>query len=386
MPNSLTTGTLTGSRVLAVCVFCFLFLLLCRAERAAALLEELDQPRLAETLRSVAKATGLAALSEGEARLVTELRPKDIIGTVEAPAASPLPPEPPRPQVAPEPPKAEPAAVEKTKAGTKKAGKKNRKKGGRGKAGQAQAADAAKSAENPGQADPKAVPAEAPRHRVLLVGDSMMMEGLGPALFRTLGKDPGIELTKDARYSTGLSREDYFDWPARLEELIRTKDPDVVVVCLGANDGQDILTGKKRHITGTFSWQVLYRQRADRFVDTALSRGARLVWIGLPVMGKEPYSSRIRLLSALQQAACGRCGPRALFVDTVPMLADARGRFQTYGLDKEGRQIRLRRQDAVHLTEEGGRILVEKVLPDIRAQLAAGRLPPDEIFPPIPEN
>lgn len=53
---------------------------------------------------------------------------------------------------------------------------------------------------------------------VLLVGDSMMMEGFGPVLQRTLRKRPDLDVVREGKYSTGLSRQDYFVWPAQLEE------------------------------------------------------------------------------------------------------------------------------------------------------------------------
>lgn len=38
---------------------------------------------------------------------------------------------------------------------------------------------------------------------VLLVGDSMMMEGFGPVLQRTLRKRPDLEVVREGKYSTG---------------------------------------------------------------------------------------------------------------------------------------------------------------------------------------
>lgn len=201
--------------------------------------------------------------------------------------------------------------------------------------------------------------------RVLMVGDSMMGWGLGHVLERNLSKIPGIKVKRDTRPSTGLSRDDFFDWPKHLNELVDAYNPDLVVVCIGANDGQNILDpSRKRHVVGTSSWETTYQQRAEEFIRIAQSKGAQVLWLGLPIVGVEPAGKVLRQLSLLQQAACSHLGS-AEFLDNYLVLADNNGLYTTFAEGKDKKQIRIRHKDKIHVTTEGGSILAEYALPAI---------------------
>ncbi|MDY6852230.1 MAG: hypothetical protein SV487_09200, partial [Thermodesulfobacteriota bacterium] len=88
--------------------------------------------------------------------------------------------------------------------------------------------------------------------KVLVVGDSMILEGLGVALQREFKKNGGLEVIRKGRYSSGLSRPDYFDWTPYLQELTTQYKPDLLIISLGATDPQDILDEKRRrHFVGS---------------------------------------------------------------------------------------------------------------------------------------
>lgn len=224
---------------------------------------------------------------------------------------------------------------------------------------------------------------------LLIVGDSLIMEGLGPALHRTLRKRTDINVMREGRYSTGLTRTDTFNWPDRMRELVALHNPDIILVCLGANDSQDILLDGKRHIAGTPSWKILYSQRADRFLAEATAKGAMVIWLGLPIMGKPPYEARIRLLSDLQEASC-TAEPLCRFQNGMAPLADAHGNYLAFVLDSKGQHVRLRYKDMVHVTESGGQRLVDNAMPLINTlvdKVKAGitvPVPPTVLSSPVP--
>ncbi len=88
-------------------------------------------------------------------------------------------------------------------------------------------------------ADPP--PARRRPQRVLLVGDSLMQNGcLGSQLEARFKQYPGLHVARWAKQSTGLSRKDYFDWSAKLQELIDKYQPDLIVAIWGANDCQSV--------------------------------------------------------------------------------------------------------------------------------------------------
>ncbi|WP_288705795.1 DUF459 domain-containing protein [Bilophila wadsworthia] len=367
-------GTLTSGRACAVYALAFVLMLFLDATRFSSFLDRagIDFPPAAvvgQTVKGVAEATGLAAFSEAETRLVTAFNTDKTLGTVEGPsvaaapstapqrpvadaladfsreAASPAQPEPPVEEVpASVPPAAVPEQAVRTPGAQPETG-----------------------------IPPPPVRAETERKPlVLLVGDSMMMEGFGPVLQRTLRKRPDLEVVREGKYSTGLSRQDYFDWPAQLEKLVGKYNPDMVVICMGANDPQDIIDeNRKRHHADSESWKTIYRSRAERLLAVATAKGAKAVWVGLPVMGKEPYSTRVRRLSELQKEACETY--HAAFVDTVKVLADAQGNYTTFKVDDKGRHVRLRYKDMVHVTEDGGAMLSAAVEPVVEKELLLGR-------------
>ena len=82
-------------------------------------------------------------------------------------------------------------------------------------------------------------PTAADPAQVLVVGDSDAGT-FGPYL-KELLDDTGVAATTvDYKVSSGLSRPDFFDWPAHLRQTLPTVDPDIVVVTFGGNDAQGL--------------------------------------------------------------------------------------------------------------------------------------------------
>lgn len=341
------------------------------SERLSGYLERLElpgAPGAAEMVREIAHYSGAALISRAETRFLAALTPEIRLGSVPdaasagQPAASRLDPtatEPAVPEIpeishAESPTLSEPPTTqdvgEKPWPATLEPA--------------TEAVPVAPAQQPPVACDPLVKP------RVLIVGDSLIMEGLGPSLLRTLRKNEDITVVREGRYSTGLTRTDTFDWPGHLTRLVPAQRPDLIVVCLGANDGQDILVDGKRHITGTPSWQTLYRQRADSFLQEATAGGAQVLWLGLPIMGSPQYDARIRLISSLQQAACEAIEPLCRFTDNVNVLADSQGNYLSHTTDAQGKHIRLRYKDKIHVTEQGGQLIVNANLSEINALLA----------------
>jgi hypothetical protein len=60
--------------------------------------------------------------------------------------------------------------------------------------------------------------------RVLILGDSLGIDMGGP-LQNDLANTGVVQATLDARESTGLTRPDYFNWPAELQSDLGTARP-----------------------------------------------------------------------------------------------------------------------------------------------------------------
>ena len=210
-------------------------------------------------------------------------------------------------------------------------------------------------------------PAPPVRCKIMMMGDSMM-EDLGPRTHRRLRQRKGLNFILSAKYSTGLCRPDFFDWPAHMREAIAEHKPNILVVFIGANDGQPIKHNGTFTPTGGQTWRDCYGTKMQEIVDIAHAHGTKVIWVGLPGIGGR-YSKLLAETSVAQQEFCTRTG--IPFIDTRPTLSDENGEFQAFRKDKNGKIVRLRRPDKTHLTPEGNNLLIDQLMPELEKHLHA---------------
>src|SRR5208337_1833301 len=117
----------------------------------------------------------------------------------------------------------------------------------------------------PGTPSPKLKP-----HKVLLVGDSMIAEGFGPALQRRLSKHTSLQVIRKGQYSTGFVHQEDFNWTSALKELVQKNEPDLIVIHMGTNDPIDIVDDSgKRLYFGNDKWTEVYASRVREFLKFA---------------------------------------------------------------------------------------------------------------------
>ena len=73
--------------------------------------------------------------------------------------------------------------------------------------------------------------------KIWVLGDSMV-QFFGETFVSMAEQSPVVDGTSEPRLSSGLSRPDYFDWPARVAQVMNEYDPDVVVLMFGGNGAQ----------------------------------------------------------------------------------------------------------------------------------------------------
>ena len=199
-------------------------------------------------------------------------------------------------------------------------------------------------------------------HKVLLVGDSMIAEGFGPALQRRLRKQASLEIVRKGQYSTGLVHQEDFNWASVLKEFIQEHKPDLIVIQMGANDSIDILDGSgKRLYCGNDPWRVVYASRVRDFLKVASEQKIMSFWVGLPIMGSEKYCSKIRVINSIVEQECAKLSG-CVYLDSWAALADSQGKYTAFTKGPDGKQTRIRAKDNVHLTEAGGAILTDYFL------------------------
>ncbi len=222
---------------------------------------------------------------------------------------------------------------------------------------------------HPGDASTTTLPTDPERPtaadplRVLIVGDSLGLD-MGAALQYDLAATGVVNAALDARESTGLTRPDYFNWPAELQSDLKTADPKVVVVMMGANDAQDFLGPPDVPYTSP-EWNILYAQRAAQFMHIAASTGATVVWIGMPPMESPGLSAQMSDIDTLDQRAAARQKPPVHFLSTWTLLGTAQGGYTAFITNASGQVVNIRTPDGTHLTPGGSQVAAQLAMSEL---------------------
>jgi len=188
--------------------------------------------------------------------------------------------------------------------------------------------------------------------RMLIVGDSFMAAGggLGDPLERVLLAFKDTTVLRQGKVSSGLSRQDYFDWPALTEKLIKQSDPNVGIMMFGSNDNNPIIDsdGKMVASYGSSGWDDQYRKRIDGMLDLFTGAKAEVFVIGAPIMKNKALSLDISHLNSLFKEEAAKYS-NAHFISTWDLLVDSNGNYTDYISDKDGKQRLARTTDGVHL-------------------------------------
>ena len=205
-------------------------------------------------------------------------------------------------------------------------------------------------------------------YTVVVVGDSIG-NGLWQGLTYGFRDEKIIKIVKKSRVSTGLVREDYYNWPQALENILQTQEFQVAVVLFGTNDRQAIRTDDGIFRIKSDEWKLLYRARVDRIMEQLKEKNIAIYWVGLPIMRSPSFSRHADLVNQIVRASAE--AHEVKFIETWDEFADSRGRYNAYGTGISGRKRKLRAGDGIHLTVQGYRKLALAVEQEIRRDLAA---------------
>jgi hypothetical protein len=197
-----------------------------------------------------------------------------------------------------------------------------------------------------------------PQDRVLLIGDSMM-QGVGPHVARAL-QNAHVSTIDVSRQSTGLTYPAYFDWPGMVQKTIPNEKITVLVAFLGANDTWDMILDGRYERFGSDRWKTVYAARIDRIVHYAQSQRVRLIWLGVPNMGRAKINSGAKVLNGLLLASMQ--GATARYVSTRDILGNDADVFQKYITRPDGKRVVVRTDDGIHFTRDGQKLLSDLIL------------------------
>lgn len=222
----------------------------------------------------------------------------------------------------------------------------------------------------PASDPPRTVDATTPV-RIHTLGDSTAFS-IGWGVAGAAGASGLATATVDARTSTGLTRNDYFDWPAHLLTLVLAP-PEVAVISFGANDSQPLVRPDGSVVEfGAPGWTEEYERRIDGVLALLTGLGTRVYWVGQPVARDPAYTARMEVLDAAYRAVVARY-PGATYVDATHWLTDDAGAYTETLPGPDGQPVELRNADGIHLSTAGGDYLGAVVLNRILADYGVAR-------------
>jgi uncharacterized protein len=198
--------------------------------------------------------------------------------------------------------------------------------------------------------------------RILEIGDSLG-EDLGFGLADELTSDPSVRIIQEAKGYTGLARPDYYNWPNALKTYLAEYHPGAVIVFLGANDGQGFIWHGQVVEFGTRLWRSVYAERVATMMNECLDAAARVLWVGMPIMGSttEPYlSGEMRLLNSIYAAEAAR-HPGVTYFSSWGLFSTPKGQFASTEV-VDGHPEPVRDPDGIHLDLYGAELLASAAI------------------------
>ena len=214
-------------------------------------------------------------------------------------------------------------------------------------------------------------PTVPPSFFVAVLGD-LLGQLLAQGLTEAMADRPEVAILHKAHESSGLVRDDFYDWPKAVQELLASGQKiDVAVVLIGSNDHQTLHEGGVSYEPGSAKWEEIYAQRVEAIATLFKNAKIPLLWVGLPIMKNERFSAEMASLNDIYREHAAKAG--ATFIDVWDGFSDENGRFTTYGPDVSGQVVRMRSSDGVHFTKAGARKLAQFAETEIRRILDASK-------------
>jgi hypothetical protein len=206
-------------------------------------------------------------------------------------------------------------------------------------------------AEGPSAPNPIRTPSPSNKLRVAVIGDSLS-QGLGPAIERWMS--PGVvRVLSLGRPSTGLSREDYFNWRSGMRQIVEEFRPDLVFVMLGSNDAQAQISREGAAIpVGSTDWVEGYRDRAAELLEEATRAGTHVVWVGIPIVKERERWDFYRRVNDIYRDTAN-ADPFGTFVDSWEPFEARDGGYTAFVRNERGDLVEVRAPDGVHFTSTG---------------------------------
>jgi lysophospholipase L1-like esterase len=204
------------------------------------------------------------------------------------------------------------------------------------------------------------------RIRLLAAGDSEMqiLDGfLGQDLARY-----GVQVTSDARISTGLTNSFLFNWPAHAAHQAPRLRPDVTVFFMGANEGYSVAGPDGQRVNCcSAAWSAGYANLVAEMMRIYLRDNAgRVYWFLLPAPRPENFREVFNAVNAGISEAAVRFPGRVGLINANAFFTPG-NRYRNY-MVYHGHGFVIHESDGIHLSTASdaidATIMVHRLLAD----------------------
>ncbi len=218
------------------------------------------------------------------------------------------------------------------------------------------------------QVAPSAPPAppRIPNHcTILAIGDSVG-EDLGLGLVHEFANQKSVAMIQRGVVSTGLVHDSFYNWPYHLTDYMRRWHPDVVIVCVGANDHSSMLVNGHYLPFLTVPWQKVYQNRIRQIANIVHTYGAQIMWVGVPVSSTGGYLHAMKSMNSIYAGVMGST-VGGYYLDTWTLFASAAGTVRPTAR-VNGRAMQIRSLDLIHYTPSGCDVFATYVIRQLAAK------------------
>jgi uncharacterized protein len=188
--------------------------------------------------------------------------------------------------------------------------------------------------------------------KILVVGD-FLANRTADGLSEAFAQAPGVVIVDRANGSSGLVRDDYYNWPEEARRIVEEVQPSIIVVQLGSNDRQQLLVDGEREPVRSVKWLAEYERRTRLLIEALQERKTPLLWIGMPAFKSPSMTTDMVAFNGVFRNQIEKAAGE--FIDIWDGFVDEEGKFVFTGSDINGQQVRLRGSDGINMTNAGRR-------------------------------
>lgn len=168
-----------------------------------------------------------------------------------------------------------------------------------------------------------------------------------------------LDIDTIARNGTALTNPGFFNWEVNAEQEIASRDPDAVVMLIGANDGFNVEVDGELYAPGTPEWETEFARRIAVVMSTLAGDGERPVyWVPPPTARDDTYDEIYESQNRAAEVAA-RSVEGARYVDIYSTIND--GEYSDE-VTIDGRRVLGRQSDGIHFNREGALLPARLVL------------------------